>query len=236
MLEGPPDPDVPASLLRDHPCLTVICDAEAAALLSPAAGRASDSVVVVLGHREPGGTPAHRISSHSRARLFRAEEACLEEPVRAAILTGYGGEDGPSEAEQLAREWTVPDVPALLEIAGRNTAENASRSLPIILAIGGIRRVIVVTSLWHLRAPLFFAPYRRHGIDVDLRPSRPLRRWRHLLAAELRGLPSVRRQRAEAMAGVSLLEPEALTAPSDTSPEARPAPTRSSAPAAPPRA
>ena len=207
MLEGPPDPDAPASLVRDHPMLTVVCDGDAAALLAAAEGRASDRVLVVLGHHEPGVSPEHRISSHSRSRLFRAEEACLDRPVRAAILTGWAGGGAVSEAEQLAREWTVPDVPALLEVAGRNTAENASRSLPLILAIGGIRRVSVVTSLWHVRAPLFFAPYREHGLDVDLMRARPLRHWRHLLATELRGLSSVRRQRAAAMADVSVLVP-----------------------------
>ena len=208
MLEGPPDPEVPASLLRDHPALTVVCDEAAASLLTDAPNRASDRVVVVLGHREPGDAPEHRISSHSRSRLFRAEEACLEDPVRAAILTGYAGSAGLSEAEQLEREWTVPDVPALMEVAGRSTAENASRSLPIVLAIGGVDRVVVVTSLWHLRAPFFFAPYRRHGLEVDVLRARPLRRWRHLLAKELRGLPRVFRERAAAMAELSLVDPE----------------------------
>jgi glucosamine-6-phosphate deaminase len=205
MLQDPPDPQVPASLMRDHPLLTVVCDEDAAALLSPVDSRRSDHAVVVLGHREPGITPEHRISSHSRARLFRAEEACLDDPPRLAVLTGYGGAAGPSEAEQLAREWTVPDVPALLEVAGRSTAENASRSLPLILAVGGIRHVVVVTSVWHLRAPLFFRSYRSYGLDVDLLPARPLRHWRHLLAEELRGMPAVRGQRAAAMADVSIL-------------------------------
>jgi glucosamine-6-phosphate deaminase len=210
MLEGPPDPEVPGSLVRDHPMLTVVCDEEAARELRPSPGRTSDRAVVVLGHREPGVSPEHRISSHSRARLFRAEEECLDEPMRAAVLTGYAGRSGSSEAEQLAREWTVPDVPAVLEVAGRNTAENASRSLPLILAIGGIRRVVVVTSLWHLRAPYFFAAYRSHGLAVDVRRARPLRGWRHLVAEELRGLPSARAQRAAALADVSVVSVDDL--------------------------
>ena len=209
MLEGPPDPDVPASLVRDHPAMTIVCDEAAARRLRAAPGRASDRALVVLGHREPGVSPEHRISSHSRARLFRAEEECLKDPFRAAVLTGYAGTAGLSEAEQLAREWTVAEVPAILEVAGRNTAENASCSLPLILAMGGVRRVVVVTSLWHLRAPFFFAPYRAFGLDVNVVRARPLRHWRHLLATELRGLPSVRRQRAAAMADVAILPEEA---------------------------
>ena len=66
-------------------------------------------------------------------------------------------------------EWSLPDVPALLEDAGRNTAENASRSLPIVRAIGEIRRVTVVTSAWHIRAPYFFAPYRAFGLRLSFR-------------------------------------------------------------------
>jgi uncharacterized SAM-binding protein YcdF (DUF218 family) len=51
-------------------------------------------------------------------------------------------------------------------VAGRDTAENATRSLPLVLALGGVRRVSVVTSAWHVRAPWFFAPYRRRGLRV----------------------------------------------------------------------
>ncbi|HEY3188625.1 MAG TPA: 6-phosphogluconolactonase [Solirubrobacteraceae bacterium] len=204
MLEGAVGPAVPASLLRDHPAVTVICDAAAAARLSPAAERTSDRVVVVLGHREPMVSPEHRISAHSRARMFRAEEACLTDPVRAAVLTGYTQTGGLSEAEQMQREWTVPGVPAVTEVAGRNTAENASRSLPLIVAIGGIREVLVVSSLWHLRAPFFFAPYASYGLRTRWRPARPLRHWGHLLVEELAKLPAAPLERAAAMRDVRL--------------------------------
>src|SRR5205823_5029284 len=199
MLEGAVGPAVPASLLRDHPAVTVICDAGAAARLAPVAGRTSDRLVVVLGHREPMVSPAHRISAHSRARMFRAEEACLTDPVRAAVLTGYTQTGGLSEAEQMQREWTVPGVPVVTEVAGRNTAENASRSLPLIVAIGGIREVLVVTSLWHLRAPYFFAPYTSYGLRTHWRPARPLRHWGHLLVEEFAKLPAAPLERTAAM-------------------------------------
>jgi glucosamine-6-phosphate deaminase len=205
-LEGYSGPDSPASLLRGHPCLTVLCDRDAAAQLRPAPNRASDHVAVVLGHREPGVSAEHRISAHSRARLARAVRLCGETPVRAVLLTGYTHSGGLSEAEQMAREWPLADVPVLLEVAGRNTAENASRSLPIVLALGVAGRVSVVTSLWHLRAPLFFAPYRAFGLGVRMSPARPLRGWAHLLAEELGGLPGVARQRRAAMDAIRLPE------------------------------
>jgi glucosamine-6-phosphate deaminase len=205
-LEGPIGPDSPASLLRDHPCLTVLCDREAAERLRPAANRASDHVAVVLGHREPGVSAEHRISAHSRARMARAVTLCRRAPVRAVLLTGYTHTAGLSEAEQMGREWPLPDVPVLLEVAGRNTAENASRSLPIVLALGVAARVSVVTSVWHLRAPYFFAPYRAFGLELDLCLARPLRRSAHLLAEELGGLAGMARQRRTAMDAVRLPE------------------------------
>ena len=165
MLEGPPGEECPASLLRDHPRLTVVCDAAAASLLAPRASASSDHAVIVLGHREPGISAEHRISDQSRARLRRAERVCRADPPRAVVLTGYTRlPSGLSEAEQMKAEWTLPDVPAVLEDAGRNTAENATRSLPLIRAMGDVRRVTVVTSAWHLRAPFFFAPYRTLGL------------------------------------------------------------------------
>src|SRR5947209_4787162 len=75
MLEEPAGPQAPASLLRDHPALTVICDRAAASRLASSANHTSDRAVLVLGHREPGVGAEHRISAHSRARMFRAEEA-----------------------------------------------------------------------------------------------------------------------------------------------------------------
>ena len=109
-----------------------------------------------------------------------------ETPYRAAILTGYTSTNGLSEAEQMKAAWDEHVTPALLEVAGRSTAENASRSLPLILALGDVRRVVVVTSAWHLRTPFFFAVYRDFGLHVAL-PR--LVRARALAAHDARGVP-----------------------------------------------
>src|SRR3954447_1179864 len=215
MLERPKSPDNPASLLRDHPRLTVICDGAAAALLDPAPPRHSDHVAIVLGHREPGVSAEHRISAHSRARLRRAARLTRQTPIKAVILTGYTHTGGLSEAEQMGLEWTEPEVPVLLEVAGRNTAENASRSLPLVLAQGGVRRVSVVTSAWHLRTPFFFAPYRDYGLDLRLVPAAPLRGWAHLVAEEIGGFAGAPLQRTAAMGAVRVpdLDGDGLTRP-----------------------
>jgi hypothetical protein len=91
----------------------------------------------------------------------------------------------------------------LLEDAGRNTAENASRSLPIVRGIGDIHRVTVVTSSWHLRAPYCFAPYRVFGLRLSFRFT-PHGDWPRMLWHELRELPALRRERRRAMAEMRL--------------------------------
>jgi glucosamine-6-phosphate deaminase len=213
MFEDEQSLNSPASLLRDHPRLTVICDAAAASLLDPRKSWSSDHALIVLGHREPGVSAEHRISEESRARLRLAERLSRRDPPRTVILSGYTRTGGLSEAEQMEEEWSVPDVPPLLEDAGRNTAENASRSLPIIRAIGDIRRITVVTSSWHIRTPYFFAPYRMFGLRLSLR-STPHGNWPRMLWHEFRSLPIMRRERRQAMAEMRL-PPEVALPPAD---------------------
>ena len=208
MLEGDQGPDCPASYLRDHPRLTVICDQAASSRLRPQPGRSSDRAVIVLGHREPGLSAVDRLSDESRQRLVRAARECADDPPRAVIFTGWSRTpDGLSEAEQMKAEWSETHVPALLEDAGRNTAENASCTLPLVRAIGDVRRVTVVTSVWHIRAPYFFLPFRTLGLRLSFAPERhgP---WARLLWHELAGLRRVRRARRAAMARMRL-PPEA---------------------------
>ena len=202
MLEDAPAPGNPASWLREHPRITVLADRAAASMLSPRESYASDRAVVVLGHREPGRSAEHRISFESRARLRHARTLADREPFRACVLTGYTSTGGLSEAEQMKGAWDEHAAPALLEVAGRNTAENASRSLPVLLAVGDIRHVVVVTSAWHLRTPWFFAPYRRFGLDVTYRVSLVHGHWPRMVAHELRSAGSVRAERAAAMAAL----------------------------------
>ena len=204
MLEGEPSPQAPASLLRHHPQLTVICDREAAADLRPRAPWKSDLAIIVLGHREAGTSAEHRISDESLARVRHAERLASRLKPRAAILTGYSRTAaGLSEAEQMRAWWRGDEVPALLEVAGRNTAENASRSLPIVRAIGEIRHVLVVSSAWHVRAPFFFHPYRRYGVEPAFRPTFSRPGW-HSIGNEIAQLPRMRDERRRAFAAMRL--------------------------------
>jgi glucosamine-6-phosphate deaminase len=200
MLLDPPSTSSPASLLRAHPRLTVICDRNAAADLPDHRG---GHVCVVLGHREPSISAEHRISHESLGRLHRAEWIARRRPTLAAVLTGYTSTGGLSEAEQMRAAWSVLDVPPLLEVAGRDTAENATRSLPLVLALGDARRVTVVTSAWHVRAPYHFRAWRRYGLEVDFAFDWH-GDWRRMLAHELRGMRTMRAERRRALAAMAL--------------------------------
>jgi glucosamine-6-phosphate deaminase len=204
LLEEPVSTRLPASLLRDHPRLTIVADRAAAGLLAQRRGAGSDRALVVLGHREPDGGSEHLASEASFARLHHAARIAHREPVRFAVMTGWTTTGGLSEAEQMLTAWNEPDTPALLEVAGRNTAENASRTLPLLLASGVIRRVTVVTSAWHVRAPYFFAAYRRYGLGVDMAPARHHGPWLRMLAHEAHELPAMARERRAALAAVRL--------------------------------
>lgn len=184
-LTGTPRPSVPASFLRLHPRLTVLCDRAAAASLSDVRGYASDRAIVVLGHRD-AASREHRASHQSFARLRVAQRIARHQPIRAVVITGFTSTGGLSEAEQMAADWSCRDAPVVLEVAGRDTIENATRSLPLILALGGIRHVTVVTSAWHLRARRAFAAYRQHGLRVDFRYDWSEGPWLRMLANELR--------------------------------------------------
>jgi glucosamine-6-phosphate isomerase len=193
-LTGQPRSSVPASLLRLHPRLTVLCDRAAAARLPDVSGWNSDHALVVLGHRDPTSRK-HRASHQSFARLRIAKRVARGTPVRAVVITGFTSAGGQSEAEQMAAEWSSDDAPVLLEVAGRDTIENATRSLPLVSALGGIRRVTVVTSAWHLRARRAFAPYRRHGLQVRFRYDWSEGPWLKMLMNELRLMRAARKQR-----------------------------------------
>jgi glucosamine-6-phosphate deaminase len=213
MLEEPVHPGCPASLLRDHPRLTIICDRAAAGRLTPRTECDSDRALVVLGHRDRGVAPEHRISSESRTRLRTALRMARAVPVRAVILTGFTSAGGLSEAEQMKTAWDESEAPALLEVAGRNTAENASRSLPLLLAMADVRRVTVVSSAWHLRAPWFFAPYRHFGLEVGYRASLLRKGWPRLLLREFTEAPRAPLERRRAMAGAHAVSTRSTAVP-----------------------
>lgn len=157
----------------------------------------SDHAIIVLGHREPGISEEHRISAESLGRVAVGAQVARA-GARAIIFTGYTSTDGLAEAEQMALAWPVDEVPVLTEIGARTTAGNAANSLPLILALGGVARVTVVSSAWHLRTRYYFAPYRAHGLRVSFRWSWQRGNWPRMLLKELWLMQKMRAERRAA--------------------------------------
>jgi uncharacterized SAM-binding protein YcdF (DUF218 family) len=86
------------------------------------------------------------------------------------VFSGWSSTGGQSEAEQMRDAWRGPDVELVVEPTARNTAENASRTLPL-LRERRIERVVVVCAPTHLvRTRLLFRRlYRGAGVQVSFR-------------------------------------------------------------------
>ena len=149
----------------------------------------------------PGHSVAGRMTARCRRVLERAAELAEERTPRVVVFSGraYGG--ATSEAEQMLAAWPGRrDVELLVERSARITAQNASRSLPL-LRERGVREVTVVCSSLHApRVRYFFCDlFRRFGIECDvravwIRPTPPAVAW------ELGALALLRRQRRAAVA------------------------------------
>jgi len=82
------------------------------------------------------------------------------------LFSGWSPVGGPSEAEQMLRAWPGRrDVDLVVEPTAAITAQNMSRSLPLLLE-REIEEVTIVCGALHLpRVRYFFGPtYRRHGV------------------------------------------------------------------------
>jgi uncharacterized SAM-binding protein YcdF (DUF218 family) len=156
----------------------------------------------VLGYHELGEDGSHGISDICRAAVRRAERLAAQAAPRAVIFTGWSSTGGPSEAEQMAAGWRGPaDVPLIPEPKAVNTAENAVRSLQLVLQLEGVSAVEVVCSVRHYPRVRFFFDrlYRRHGYDVSYRyVARPAPSPR-LVGTELGSISRMLRDRRRAL-------------------------------------
>ena len=135
--------------------------------------------------------------------------ACMDEAARLAdrrrprvvVFSGWSPAGGPSEAEQMLRAWPGRrDVELVAEVSARITAENMSRSLPLLLE-RGIREVTIVCGALHqLRVRYFFGGvYPRYGIRCRYHVTRQLPTPR-AIAWEAGAIPLARGQRRAAAA------------------------------------
>ena len=153
------------------------------------------TAVVVLGNesREPDGS--YRISEACVRLVREAERLAAAGDARAVVFTGRTRGMGPSEAEQMRDVWDGPGgVEVVVEPTAARTAENASRTLPLLAERGIARALVVCTAFHRHRTRYFFSRlYAGAGIETELYAV-PVARTARALAWELGALPACRRQ------------------------------------------
>jgi len=146
------------------------------------------SAIVVPGHARRG-----RISSLCLELVREAERIAAATEVDAVVFSGWAPRGGNSEADQMRAAWRGPDVELVLEPTARVTAENAARTLPLLVARGIEHAVVVCAPLHLFRARFFFSRvYGAHGIATEFRAVTAGRTLRALLW-ELGATPAIRR-------------------------------------------
>jgi uncharacterized SAM-binding protein YcdF (DUF218 family) len=149
------------------------------------------TAIVVPGHGGLAVDGVHRISD--RGLRLVAEAARLAERVEPAVvvLSGWSSSGGRSEAEQMRDAWRGPDVELVVEPTARTTAENASRTLPLLLERGITAAIVLCTPVHLVRVRLVFdLLYRGRGMSVRYHVVR-VRPTVGALAWELAALPLV---------------------------------------------
>jgi uncharacterized SAM-binding protein YcdF (DUF218 family) len=138
--------------------------------------------------------PGHHARDRGLDLVREAERAAAETPVEVVVFSGRSRRGGLSEAEQMRAAWRGPDVELLVEPTASVTAENASRTLPLLLE-RGIDRALVVCAPLHLyRARFFFTRlYGAHGVETEFRVA-PVAPSVRALLWELGAAPACRRQ------------------------------------------
>jgi uncharacterized SAM-binding protein YcdF (DUF218 family) len=123
--------------------------------------------VVVPGHGVSRGERGHRITKRCLRVVAEAERVAARLGAETVVLSGWAPGGGPSEAEQMRDAWRGPDVELVVEPTARITAENASRTLPLLLE-RGIERAVVVCALPHLPRTrfLFRGVYGAAGVET----------------------------------------------------------------------
>jgi uncharacterized SAM-binding protein YcdF (DUF218 family) len=135
---------------------------------------AKDRVAIVVpGHGARGADGVHRITDRCRLLVAHAGHLAARDRPAAVVFSGWSASGGASEAEQMRDAWDGPAVPLVVEPTARSTAENAVRTLPLLLERGIDSAVVVCAPLHAPRTRLLFGRvYRRGGVAVRLSVAR----------------------------------------------------------------
>jgi uncharacterized SAM-binding protein YcdF (DUF218 family) len=149
----------------------------------------SRTAIVVPGHGWPDRGGVHRISRRCLGLVREAEQLASSAGADVVVFSGWSPTGGPSEAEQMRDAWRGPAVELVVEPTAASTAENAARTLPLLLErqVGGA--VVVCAPPHLLRTRLLFRRlYRGSGVEVAFRVARLVPTVR-AVAWELAALP-----------------------------------------------
>ena len=150
------------------------------------------TAIVVLGNGgRRRGTPS--ITPACLELVREAERVAASQAVDVVVLTG-GSRGGPSEAEQMRNAWQGPAVELVVEPTAWITAENAARTLPLLLERGIERAVVVCAPLHVYRTRFFFSRlFEPHGIQTSFHVA-PVEQGARAVAWEIAAATVCRRQ------------------------------------------
>jgi uncharacterized SAM-binding protein YcdF (DUF218 family) len=128
------------------------------------------TAIVVPGHGWLDFDGVHRISGRCMRLVIEAEELVGETHADVVVFSGWSPSGGRSEAEQMRDAWHGPDVELVVEPTAASTAQNAARTLPLLLE-REVGAAVVVCAPPHLaRTRLFFQRlYRGSGVELSFR-------------------------------------------------------------------
>ena len=135
--------------------------------------RAAPPVAIVVPGQGVLGPDGYRITDSCLRLVREAEHAAAETGAAVAVFSGWSPTGGASEAEQMRNAWAGPELELVVEPTATVTAQNASRTLPLLLERGVERAVVVCTPLHLRRARYFFSRlYGEAGIATEFRAAR----------------------------------------------------------------
>jgi DUF218 domain len=164
----------------------------------------ADHALVLPGQGDLLEDGAYRLTTRCVRLLEQAAELAERRRPRVVVFTGWSPYGGESEAAQMLAAWPGRrDVALVAEETAATTAQNAARTLPLLLERGVRSATVLCTPLHRLRVAYFFRGiYGRFG--VECRFSSPACGFSaEALAWEVLALSVARRQRRAVLAELS---------------------------------
>jgi uncharacterized SAM-binding protein YcdF (DUF218 family) len=121
----------------------------------------------------PGQSRRGRISGTCRLLVAEAERLAERLEPDVVVFSGWAARGDTTEAEQMRDVWQGPDVELVVEPTAATTAQNAARTLPILLERGIETALVVCAPLHRHRVSWFFGGlYEAHGIATNFHTPR----------------------------------------------------------------